>query len=411
MQTLYNIGLYISENLLKVFGNFFGPKIKKFKRGQTKSWKDLYDCVNSTKPVIWVHVSSLGEYEQALPVIKQLKENHTNYQILVSFFSPSGYENIKDKSLTDCITYLPLDTPKNAKKFIKLVQPKMAIFVKYDLWPNYLRQLQIHHIPNYLISAVFTKNHSYLKYRWLRKILKGFTHIFVQDYFSENILKKNEIQQVSFAGDTRFDRVYQIAKSQNKLEFIEHFKQDKPLFIAGSTWPKDEVLLTKYLNETNQHFKTIIAPHEIDKKHIEQIVANLKLPYILFSQIQPQTDLSSYKVLILDSIGLLKYTYRYADVVYIGNGFGKSIHNVQEPAVYGVPIVTGPNIGHFNEAKALQKLGALMTVQSYVDLKKTLDKLWQNPDLRAHKAQLTKEYISINLGATQKIMSHLNKQL
>ncbi len=411
MQYLYNIILYISENLLKVFGNFFGAKVRQFKNGQSEVWQKLSKCKNLDQPVIWVHVSSLGEYEQALPVIESLKSAKKKYAILLSFFSPSGYEIIKNNSPADCTVYLPLDTTDNAKKFVELVKPQMAIFVKYDLWPNYLRQLQIHKISVFLISATFNKKHPFLKYNWLRKILHNFAHIFVQDQTSQNILNGHGIQQVTLAGDTRFDRVFQLVQNNKNLSFVHRFKAGKPLLVAGSTWPKDEELLIKYINQTNFPFKTILAPHEINETHIQQIVKQLQVPYILYSDIDENTNLEDFKVMILNTIGVLKYIYAYADVVYIGNGFGKSIHNVQEPAVYGVPIITGPHIHQFEEAKALKKLGALMTIESGQDLSQTLDSLWQNPQLRQEKAQLTKNYVSSNLGATQKIINHLKKYL
>ncbi len=411
MQYLYNIILYISENLLKVFGNFFGMKVRQFKKGQSEVWQKLSKCRNLDQPVIWVHVSSLGEYEQALPVIESLKSAKKKYAILLSFFSPSGYEIIKNNSPADCTVYLPLDTTDNAKKFVELVKPQMAIFVKYDLWPNYLRQLQTRKIPVFLISATFNKKHPFLKYKWLQKILHNFTHIFVQDQTSQNILDGHGIQQVTLAGDTRFDRVFQLVQNNKNLSFVQRFKAGSPLLVAGSTWPKDEALLIEYINQTNFPFKTILAPHEINEAHIQQIVKQLKVPYILYSDIDENTNLEDFKVMILNTIGVLKYIYAYANVVYIGNGFGKSIHNVQEPAVYGVPIITGPHIHQFEEAKALKKLGALMTIESGQDLSQTLDSLWQNPQLRQEKAELTKNYVSSNLGATRKIINHLKKYL
>ena len=411
MNFLYNFILFVSENLLKIFGNFFGQKVHYFKDGQKRIFKQLKTCLKPEKPVIWIHVSSLGEYEQALPVIEQLKEDYPSKQLLLTFFSPSGYEIKKNKTPADCVTYLPIDRQKNVKKFLDLVKPQIVIFIKYDLWPNYLNALKKRQIPVYLVSAIFKPDHKFFKSTWLKNSLGSITHFFVQDEASKSVLNRQGFTNVSITGDTRFDRVYQISKKTADIGFVKSFKQDYPLLIAGSTWPKDESLLTQYVNKSRNNFKTIIAPHEIDDNHIKDIVKKLKKSNILYTDIKPDTDLSKYDVLILNTIGLLNKIYRYADVVYIGNGFGKSIHNVQEPAIFGVPILTGPHIEKFKEAVDLQRLGGLVIIQNFQELIDELDRLLTDEDLRKQKAIITKNYALKNIGATDKIVNFLRANL
>ncbi len=413
MKYLYHIIMSISEKLLLLFGNFFGEKARFFTQGQKQVFKHLQTCLQPDKPVVWFHVSSLGEYEQALPVIEKIKEQKTDYQIVLTFFSPSGYEVKKDQTPADCVSYLPIDRRKNAQKLLNLLQPKAVFFVKYDLWPNYLYELHKRNIPTYLISGLFTPKHVFFKpyNQWLKKTLKAFHHFFVQDITSEKVLRKQGFKHITVTGDTRFDRVYQIAQTAPLLTAIEKFKQNRPLLVIGSSWNSDENLLIPYINQSNLNFKTVIAPHDISDKHLKQIEKKIEKKYLKYSQINSNTDLSKYDVLLIDNIGLLNKIYRYADVVYIGNGFGKSIHNIQEPAVYGVPIITGPHINKFNEAVDLQQLGGLTVISNGNELQNILDKLLKNNELRKQKALITKNYARQNLGATQKIMNHLNTVL
>lgn len=410
MKDLYNILLQISEKLLRFFGNFFGQKVQYFVAGQKQLFSQLKNCLQPNKNNIWFHVSSLGEYEQALPLIEEIKVKYPDYQIILTFFSPSGYEVKKDKTPADCVSYLPIDTRQNAREFLDLVQPTAVFFVKYDLWPNFLHELKNRQIKTHLISGLFTKNHPFFKAYspWLKDSLNAFSSFFVQDDDSKKVLQQQGFQNVTVTGDTRFDRVYQIAQSAPAYDFVKDFKQDKLLLIAGSTWPKDEDLLAHYINENPHDFKIIIAPHEVNNAHVNDIEKKLQAPVIRYTNIKNSTQLSDYKVLILNTIGLLNKIYKDADLVYIGNGFGKSIHNIQEPAVFGVPIITGPHIEKFKEAVDLKMLGGLVTIQNYAELQNILDNLIQNPDLRKQKAKITKEYALKNVGATDKIMKHLS---
>ena len=401
--------MIISEKLVLLFGNFFGTKVKQFKQGQQQVFAQLHSCRLAEKKNIWIHVSSLGEYEQALPVLEQLKERHPQYHIILSFFSPSGYEIKKDKTPADCVIYLPVDTQKNARKLLDIIRPKLVFFVKYDFWPNYLFELKKRKIPTFLISGLFTDKHSFFKPRnaWLKKSLYAFTHFFVQDEGSVESLKKQGFENSSVTGDTRFDRVFQIAKNNEELDFVSRFKQDKLLFIAGSTWPKDEAFILPYIQQNAENMQSIIAPHQVDDNHIEHIIKKLNVPYLLFTEIDDTTDLSKYKVLIINIIGLLNKTYKYADIVYIGNGFGKSIHNIQEPAVFGVPIITGPNIHKFNEAKDLQQLSGLVVIGQASEFSEVMNTLINDATLRDDKAKITGNYAKRNAGATQKVMNYL----
>ena len=401
--------MQISGKLLVFFGNFFGQKVRYFVAGQKQVFQQLKNCLQPEKKNIWFHVSSLGEYEQALPLIEYIKSKYPDYQIILTFFSPSGYEVKKDKTPANCVSYLPIDTRRNVKKVLDLTQPVAVFFVKYDFWPNYLHELKNRQISTYLISGLFTKNHPFFKgySSWLKESLRAFTRFFVQDVNSKQILQQQGFKNITVTGDTRFDRVYQIAQTTPVFDFVKDFKQDKTLLIAGSTWPKDEELLARYINKSTENFKIIIAPHEIDDKHISEIEKKLQVSSIRYTGISSKTKLLDYKVLILNTIGLLNKIYADANIVYVGNGFGKSIHNIQEPAVFGVPIITGPHIEKFKEAVDLKILGGLITIQNYSELKAVLDNLVQNPDLRIEKSNITKKYVLKNVGATEKIMKHI----
>ncbi len=401
--------MLISEKLVWLLGNFFGKKVKQFRSGQQNVFKELNNCINPNKTQIWMHVSSLGEYEQGLPVIEKLQEKHPNHQIILSFFSPSGYEIKKDNSPADCVIYLPIDNHKNVRKFLDLVNPKMVFFVKYDFWPNYLFELKKRSIPTYLISGLFTKEHKFFKPHntWLKKALQAFAHFFVQDENSKKVLAQHGFNQTTVTGDTRFDRVYQIAQNAADLDFVSDFKQDKKLFIAGSSWQQGEEIISNYINQNKHSAKYLIAPHLVDNKHVQNIKNSIDKKVILFSEITTKTKLSDYDVLILNTIGILNKTYKYADIVYIGGGFGKSIHNIQEPAVFGVPLITGPKITKFNEAVDLQNLGGLTVINSQTDFDNLMKTLLTNETIRQEKADITKQYALKNVGATEKIINYL----
>jgi 3-deoxy-D-manno-octulosonic-acid transferase len=411
MKFLYNIFMLISEKLVWLLGNFFGKKVKQFRSGQQNVFAKLNACLAVEKQHIWMHVSSLGEYEQGLPVIEKLKEKYPNHQIILTFFSPSGYEVKKDSSPADCVVYLPIDNTKNVRKFLDLLQPEMVFFVKYDFWPNYLFELKKRGIKTYLVSGLFTENHKFFKPQntWLKKSLQAFRYFFVQDDNSKKALDNQGFKAVTVAGDTRFDRVFRIAKQNEDLAFIQLFKNEELLFIAGSTWQAGEQIITNYINKTTKKAKFIIAPHLVDDKHVQSIKNSIDKKVILFSELSSDTQLADFDVLILNTIGLLNKTYKYADIVYIGGGFGKSIHNIQEPAVFGVPIITGTKISKFKEAVDLHSLGGLNSIENQNDFDVLVNQLLTDDVLRKEKATITKQYALKNVGATEKIIKFLTQ--
>jgi len=409
MKFFYNLFMLISEKTLFLFGNFFGPKVQAFAQGR----KNVFKVISKyqAKKNIWFHVSSLGEYEQALPVIEKIKKEHPSYSIVLSFFSPSGYEVKKEKTPADLVIYLPLDHQKNVNKFLDKLAPAASFFVKYDFWPGYLNELKKRKIPTYLISGRFRKNHSFFKpwNKWLKNSLHAFHTFFVQDSESKEVLESEGFSNSIVTGDTRFDRVFDIAEKSKKPTFVKDFKGEKKLFIAGSTWPKDEELILAYLRENPIDFKILIAPHELSAAHINYIKQQFRhFKSILYSEMDEDTDLSAYNLFILDVIGILNKAYYFADWVYIGNGFGKSIHNIQEPAVYGVPIITGPHIHKFNEAVDLEKLGGLIPINSQEAFNQAMNSLKEKEEIRKQKGEIVWNYALKNRGATDKIISYLD---
>ncbi len=395
--------MIISEALIKSFGNFFGKKVKLFRLGQKEIFHKLSTCKLQKQSVIWMHVSSLGEYEQGLPILEKLKLKYPKHLIVLSFFSPSGYEIKKQTSPADCVIYLPVDTPGNAKKLLNLLQPEMVFFVKYDFWPNYLFELKKRNIKTYLVSGLFTTEHKFFKpwNKWLKNSLNAFHHFFVQDKNSKQVLLKQGFKNISVVGDTRFDRVYQIAENREKPEFLNAFKQEQKLIIAGSTWEQDEALLVDFINQNKRPVRFILAPHQIQPEKIEQLKNKIQKNCVCYSETQNFQDAD---VLILDTIGLLSKTYAFADIAYIGGGFGKGIHNIQEPAVFGTPIVTGPKIHKFKEANDLLALDALKIVHNAAELSQIFNLLLDEDILRKQLNEIIISYIKKNLGATNKII-------
>ncbi len=410
MKFLYNFFITLAEKLLPVIA-LFSRKMRLFVSGRKNIFKTLRKKLND-KPVIWVHAASLGEYEQAVPILKRFREDYAQYQILVSFFSPSGYEIKKNSAIADVVCYLPLDTKKNAKQFIKIVQPKLAIFIKYEVWPNYLAQLQKQEIPTLLVSGLFRKNQHFFKSygKFMRKVLHRFTYIFVQDKNSLNLLKKYDFRKVAISGDTRFDRVSAQLKMDNKLAFAEEFVAEKPCLVAGSTWPEDETYLADFINNTQEETKYIIAPHQIEVSKIKAFQKSLNKPSILYTEIDGQ-DLAGFSVLIVNTIGLLTKLYHYADVAYVGGAMGNTgLHNVLEPATFGVPIVIGENFQKFPEAKALQNNGGLFSVKNQTEMNSVLQRLLFRKEERQKAGENAKDFVIKRTGATTKIMQYISEQ-
>ena len=315
--------------------------------------------------------------------------------------------------MADLVTYLPLDTKRNVRKFLKLANPKIAIFVKYEFWPNLLKQLKNNGIKTILISGIFRKDQSFFKKYggWMKRSLFSFDHFFVQNRFSETLLNNIGFTNVTISGDTRFDRVFEITEQNNKLEFIEKFVDNKVTLIAGSTWPKDEELLVSFINsESESNHKFIIAPHNIDHNDITKLIKSISKEVVLFSECNSK-NLKNYQVLIIDTIGLLSKIYNYADIAYVGGGFGSGIHNILEPSTFAVPIIIGPNYHKFKEAKDLVKLGACKVITNNSELSTTLNEFFANPDNRKSKGKLSRNYILDNVGSTNIIFDYLDKTI
>ena len=411
MYFIYNCSVYIASFLLKIAA-FFSPKLKLFVNGRTTVFDYLKDNLSNKSNLIWVHTASLGEYEQGLPVIEKLKLNYPNYKMLVTFFSPSGYEIKKNTPTTDYITYLPLDTKFNAKKFIELTNPKLAIFVKYEIWPNYLSVLKEKNIPTLLISALFKKEQIFFKSygNFMKKSLLGFTQIFVQDDASKKLLETINIKNTIISGDTRFDRVLEILKRDNYLDFMTSFKGDKKCFVAGSTWPEDEAILVEYINSSNDSIKFILAPHTIKKEAIKKLQSSLFKKTILYSEIENQ-DISGFDVLIVDTIGILTKIYSYADIAFVGGGFATGLHNTLEPAVFGTPVLIGPKYKGFKEAEELVSKKGIISIKDSQNLVFEINKLLNHQEHYLKTKEINTTYISENSGATTKIIDFITSVL
>jgi 3-deoxy-D-manno-octulosonic-acid transferase len=408
MLYLYNLIIQFAGFLLKITA-IINPKIKLFVDGRKDVFKILQEKIDSEDKAIWFHAASLGEYEQGLPVIEEIKKKYPCHKIIITFFSPSGYEVRKNNSVADVTVYLPMDSQKNAKYFLKLVHPEMVFFIKYEFWLNYLNELQKLKTPTYLISGIFRKNQVFFKWygTFYKKALKSFTYFFVQNESSKELLLNIGITNVSVSGDTRFDRVATILEKDNSLDFISEFKNNTLTLVVGSSWPKDEVLLVEFINRTTQKVKFIIAPHNIKEEQIQELKTSISKKVILFSEM-PNKKLSDFDVFIIDTVGILTKIYSYADIAYVGGGFGNpGVHNVLEPATFGIPIIIGPNYTHFSEATALVNIGGCQTVSNKEEFNNILNNLITNIVIREEKGHICSTFVKMNKGATSIIMNKI----
>ena len=390
----------------------FHPKIKLFVQGRSQVFSILKNKIQKENKTIWIHAASLGEFEQGLPVIEKLNATYPTYKILVTFFSPSGYEVRKDTDMADAVTYLPLDTRRNSKRFIETVNPVLAIFVKYEIWPNYLKELKEKQVPILLISAIFRKEQVFFKWYGgiMRKALQTFTHFFVQDENSVSLLKSIKLNNVTQSGDTRFDRVSEILEGDNNLSFMEQFKGNETCFVAGSTWPEDEEIIVKFINETQNHLKFVLAPHNIKTEHIQSLKKSISKKVILYTEIG-QNDISSCEVIIINTVGLLTKIYSYADIAYVGGAFATGLHNTLEPAVFGIPIIIGPEYKGFNEAEKLVAENGILVTKDYDEFTSTLDNLLENPEFLKNTGIINSNFVKENKGASVQIMTHIRRLL
>jgi 3-deoxy-D-manno-octulosonic-acid transferase len=410
MNQIYNLIVLLASPALTIFSRF-SPKLKLFVAGRKTVFSTLKDGIKPTDKTIWFHAASLGEFEQGLPVMEVVKQRYPNHKIILTFFSPSGYEVRKNNSVADVTVYLPLDTISNAKQFVQLVHPEMVFFIKYEYWPNYLNELKKQNIKTYLISGIFRENQAFFKWYggFYRKALHTFDYFFVQNEGSKILLNQLGFTNVKVSGDTRFDRVVSILERDNSLDFIEQFINNKTTIVIGSSWPKDEELLIHYINQCSDDVKFIIAPHNIEKIQILNLKTQISKKTILFSE-KDTVDVSNYAVFVIDTIGILTKIYSYADIAYVGGGFGNpGVHNILEPATFGIPIVIGPNYAHFAEATALVTLNGCLAVQNQTQLNEAFDLLLQNEDERLEKGHICSTFVQMNKGATQTVMSHIGQ--
>jgi len=411
LKRFYDFLIYTFQYIGLPIAGLFSKKLKIFTKGRSCVFESLASEKMLQKKIIWFHAASLGEYEQGLPIMEKIKSIYPSYELLLTFFSPSGYEIKKNSSVADYVYYLPLDTPSNAQKFIALTKPKIAFFIKYEIWPNYLNALEKIKIPTLLISGIFRKEQIYFKNygRFLFKALQKFDYLFVQNSNSLQVLKENNLKKCAISGDTRFDRVLLQLQKDNKLDFIEKFKNGKELIVYGSTWPEDEELISSYINTSETSEKHLIAPHQMKVEKIEKLRNSIKKKSLLFSEMEGK-NLENYNVLILDTIGLLTKAYNYASVAYVGGGMGSTgLHNILEPAVFGVPIVIGKHYEKFPEAKDLIELGGCFPISNELELKIKLKELLENNELKNEKGLISKTFIYDNNGATEFIMNYLYK--
>jgi len=443
MTFLYHLAIHCYVLAIRIAA-IFNPKARQWIRGRRGIFNELIQKLSGERLAnsrcVWVHAASLGEFEQGRPIIEQIKQKYPDTKIILTFFSPSGYEIRKDYERADFVFYLPADTPRNARRFLDIVQPDLAIFIKYEFWYNYLNTLKLRHTPTLLVSAIFREKQIFFRPygQFFKRMLTCFEHVFVQDNFSLELLQKNNLTHASVAGDTRMDSVYQLSQNPKQFPLIEAFKGENDLLVCGSTWREDEVWLLDFLNKTQSSppptakggdfslrerlsaslspplegaggrtvQKTIIAPHDISESHIQYILSNLKIKAVRYSQANLET-IQEAEVLIIDNIGMLSSIYQYGKWAYIGGGFGASIHNTQEAFVYGLPVVFGPKYHKFKEAVDLLAEGGGFVVHSRAEFGTVFEKL-QDENTYKTASKICLDYVNQNKGATAKIMSYIH---
>ena len=410
MLFIYNLIVLFAAQILKILA-LFSSKMKLFVEGRKSVFQTLKDKIHPEDKVFWFHAASLGEYEQGLPVIEKVKVQFPHHKIVITFFSPSGYEVRKNNAVADVTVYLPLDTKANAQQFLDLVHPEKVFFIKYEFWPNYLHELKQRNISTYLISGIFREKQVFFKWYggFYRNALKTFDYFFVQNEKSKTLLQSIGFSNVKVSGDTRFDRVVAILEKDNFLDFIEQFKNNQTTIVIGSSWPKDEELLVNFINQAADDVKFIIAPHNIKDEQINSLYKQIKKTKFKYSNYEIETlrkpRLENYQVFIIDTIGILTKIYSYADIAYVGGGFGNpGVHNILEPATFGIPIVIGPNYSHFAEATALVGMEGCISIKNQSELNEAFDLLLQNEDERFEKGHICSTFVQMNKGATNSIL-------
>ena len=405
---MYNIVIYIY--LIGVaIASCFNKKVKKMWAGERQALKVLREKVDPNARYIWFHAASLGEFEQGRPLMEYLRKTHPEYKILLTFFSPSGYEVRKNYEGADIICYLPLDTIRNARRFLRAIKPVMAFFIKYEFWYNYLHILQHRGVPTYSVSSIFRPDQIF--FQWYGKgygrVLKCFTHFFVQNIESKNLLAKLDIHDVEVVGDTRFDRVLQIKEASKQLPIVEKFTENtSKVFIAGSSWLPDEEVFLKYFN-LHKDWKLIVAPHVIGEDHLAQIFELLKGRCVVRYTEATEENVKDAEVLIIDCFGLLSSIYHYGTISYVGGGFGVGIHNVLEAAVWDIPVIFGPNNKRFQEAQGLIMAGGGFEINDYQSFRDLMLRFETDEMFLQTSKKHAGEFVKGRAGATEKIMGSL----
>lgn len=404
---LYDLAIAIYDILVHLAAPF-SRKPRKMMKGHWVVYELLRQQLEKDVRYIWFHAASLGEFEQGRPLIEKIRAKYPDYGILLTFFSPSGYEVRKNYRGADVVCYLPFDKPRNVKKFLDIVNPCMAFFIKYEFWKNYLDELHKRRIPVYSISSIFRRGQVFFKWYGgtYRHVLRDFDHLFVQNERSKRYLAKIGISRVTVVGDTRFDRVMQICEEAKRLPLVELFKNNTMTFVAGSSWQPDEDLFIEYFNQ-HPEVKLIIAPHVIDENHLVEIIRKLKRPYVRYTRAN-EKNVRKADCLIIDCFGLLSSIYRYGEIAYIGGGFGVGIHNTLEAAVYGIPVIFGPKYQKFQEAIQLLETKGAFSVKDYEELKTLLDRMLTDEVFLRESGMNASNYVTSNAGATDKIMSMIN---
>ena len=403
---MYHIAIYLYLIGVAIL-SLFNRKVKKMWKGEREAVKTLREKVDPNAKYIWFHAASLGEFEQGRPLIEYIRKHYPSYKILLTFFSPSGYEVRKDYEHADIVCYLPLDTVFNAQRFLNAIRPSIVFFIKYEFWYNYLHILKKRNIPVYSVSSIFRPNQIF--FRWYaynyRKVLKCFTHFFVQNEKSKELLSTIGIYNVDVVGDTRFDRVLDIKEQAKDLSLVQAFIANKPTFVAGSSWAPDEQIFIKYFNE-HPNWKLIIAPHVVNKEHIDSIKAQVSGRVVLYSEAS-KADVETADCMIIDCYGLLSSIYRYGNIAYVGGGFGVGIHNVLEAAVWNIPVIFGPNNRNFMEARNLIAASGGFEISSYANFEALMQRFSQSPAFLEQSGNNAGQFVKDFTGATTRVLSHI----
>ena len=408
---MYTLLIDLYSFAVRIAALFGHTKAKQLAEGQKQVWTQLQTSLHQGERRIWVHCASLGEFEQGRPLIEDIRAKFPQYKIVLTFFSPSGYELRKNYTGADCVCYLPFDTLRNAKRFVQFIHPEIIYFIKYEFWRNYLKVIKRQDIPLYLVSAIFRPEQAFFKWYggWYRRLLNAFTVFFVQNEPSKELLGKINFHNVIVTGDTRFDRVCRIFDQAKQIPEVERFVNGQCCMVAGSTWQPDEEIIIRYINTENRNIKWIIAPHELHESSIARLIASINVKTVRHSQLG-NANPSEYQVLIIDNIGMLSSLYRYGTAAYIGGGFGKGIHNTLEAAVYGIPVFFGPMYQKFQEAVDMVALGCAFPVNNEKEFAQQLNSLFDDPDETKRIGGIAGAFVASGRGATAKILQKTLEQ-